>query len=178
LFSKVVAFWELDEGCFDPEQIHLLVYLLPIAHRVAGQLDWTKQSLQLLLGQEVTLGFSDDCKKLGPMKLTHDTAHPNPEPQDLIGRVGGILLGVDSVLGTPFWDGTRQLRLTVHLFSKNDLPGFLPGQRKWRQLERLCAWFLPVEPDWDIRVETPPQERSFVLDNDPKEARLGYSLGL
>lgn len=148
------------EDCLTKNQMFLLNYLIPEAHRMVGNWPLTERIFQSVLKYDVALRFE------APM------SHPVP-PEFAMNST--LNLGEPVILGSEFTDDMATLVIEIQGMSMEELPGFLEGGPTDRLLkEILCSYFLPLDTPYRIEVE--PADEAF--DVPLGEALLGLNFQL
>lgn len=154
LSVSLERFWKLE--AFSPylneQQKTVLLYLLPITHRVVGDWDLTKFCFESILKKEVAI------KKIAP------PTYPIPE-EDIVG-MGKSTLGEDFVIGESFFDGIPAIAVYIMDVAAEELTSFLweGGSNKEMIENLLCAYFLPMDAYVQINIEpTIDKEKDFTL---------------
>ncbi len=160
LFSD---FWGL-EGINFPQLRSNLLNLLPLAHRIAGDLQFSEQCFEAILGIPIRIS------KAAPEKVEVDRHLPP--------SLGEANLGLNLVLGNSFFDYIPSLLIHIGPVKRNVLRLLLPGNSLRRVLDLLCKYFLPCEVKNDIFIEMDSTEDAFILEADSSHARLGFTTRL
>jgi len=161
-------FWKSGSHNIPVEQLQVLFYLLPLAHKIAGNLELMRQCFAAVLLEVVGLEYvqadPDDFSELNTPAL------------------GAMELGVDAILGGVVAAEIPQLQITIGPVELKNIPAYLPGRSNDELLQFLCSYFVPLELDPCITVAL---KRTYVgVDTitpfalekeDEATARLGYS---
>ncbi|UOG74184.1 type VI secretion system baseplate subunit TssG [Hymenobacter tibetensis] len=167
-YNEVLArFWELA-GQLPPKQVTTLLYLLPLAHRIVGDLPRTQQVFESVLEVPVHL------QTVAPLQFPAEAI----ELAD--GASGAILgqgeLGRDLVLSGAYQETLPALEVSLLSLSTAELEVYLaPGTWQARALDLLCRYFISFETDVVFRYEVAPGTQSFVLSDEGETAVLGYT---
>ena len=149
---------QLSEG-----QKATLLNLLPVASRVAGDPALTADCFRAVLRTPV-----DIEARYGPLQSTH-----SEEEESL--RLGKSHLGVDFVPGDFPEETDLRFELRFGPVPGDRLPDFLPAGRDRRTIDLLCRFFVPMEIEVAVQVETSPGEYQFDLTETAETGRLGYT---
>jgi hypothetical protein len=145
--------------CLTARQAFLLCYLMPEAHRIAGDWDLTKLCFEAVLRKTIVFNF------IAPLEYEiPETNAPTDE----------IELG-DLVLGESFRDDIPALEIAIEGISLAELPDCLPGGKRRKLLETLLySYFLPLDVTVVTRIEVTEEAWGFTFG----EAVLGYNVRL
>lgn len=152
--------WDLKsfEDYLDDRQRFLLCYLLPEAHRVAGNWELTGLCFEAVMQKPVDLGF------VAPFVYSiSETAALTDEYQ----------LGEGGVIGESFRDDMPALEVRVRGITLKELPDYLPEGGKRKVLEELLySYFLPLDIQPLTRIIATDDAWGFIFG----EAVLGYNV--
>jgi len=157
LFKK---FWGLDTD-FDERQIGILLYVLPIAHRIVGNLDLTALCFKAILEEIIVL------EKV--------RSEPQKVDKKQLKKLSQFNLGVDFVVGDQFNDTLPNIEIKIGPVERNKIGNYLKGGAKYKILHRLYDYFLPVEAEVKTTVLVQEKEKQFKLKNENNDLRLGYT---
>jgi type VI secretion system protein ImpH len=167
-YNEVLArFWELS-GQLPPRQVTTLLYLLPLAHRIVGDLSRTQQVFESVLEAPVSL------RVVAPLTFA---------PEDLQTTAAGLgttlgqgELGRDFVLSGAYHETLPALEISLQSLSTTELEVYLaPDSWQSRALKLLCNYFVSFETDVVLHYEMAPTSHSFVLSDTGETAVLGYT---
>jgi type VI secretion system protein ImpH len=167
-YNEVLArFWELS-GLLPPKQVSTLLYLLPLAHRIVGDLPRTQQCFETVLEVPVRL------RTVAPLQF------PAEAMQTSAGAPGTVLgqgeLGRDFVLSGAYYETLPALEISLHSLSTAELEVYLaPSTWQARALQLLCQYFIAFETDIVLHYEVTAASQSFVLSDSGETAVLGYT---
>lgn len=137
-----------------------MVYMLPIAHRIAGNLKLTERCLGILLQTPVQLII----KKPVDEQLSLDE-----------NRLGNFSLGDNIFLGDVFSKETPSVLVRVGPDNNDFVFGFLPQGKRLGYLELFFDYFMPAELDWDLEIIVSPEQEIFKLGDHHEKGLLGYT---
>jgi len=167
-YNEVLArFWELS-GALPHQQVTTLLYLLPLAHRIVGDLARTQQVFESILEVPVRL------RTVAPLQFA-------AEDMQAAGAAAGTVLGQgelgrDFVLGGAYQETLPALEISLLSLSTAELEVYLaPDTWQARALALLCRYFVAFETDVVLRYEMQPNSQSFVLSDEGETAVLGYT---
>jgi type VI secretion system protein ImpH len=166
IFSNhFIKFWKIP-SYFDKAQVINLIYLLPLAQKVAGDIGLTKLMLECILNEKVVITTENPQihvvdKRLGVVD----------EPS-----AGHARLGMDFAFGDVYEETIPSLYVDVQIASPEKLSHYLPGGSKEKALEYLTDHFVPYETDIVINYSLVKKKaEQFVLSSDMSSGRLGFS---
>ncbi len=159
-----LEFWGLPRVASD-QKVSLLLYLLPIASDIVGNLALTQECLQLLLDTNVRI--SEQAPQIQKAENTH------------IPVLGMANLGIDSVLGETFNDYMPGLNVNIGPIAKKDVLYYLPSGEGEAFMDLLMEYFLSADLQVNTLVEVSNIENIFLLNDwEPADGRLGYTTRL
>ncbi len=145
--------------CLTDKQAFLLCYLMPEAHRIAGDWDLTKLCFEAVLRKKVMFRF------IAP--LEYDIPENDLPTEE-------IELG-DLVLGDKFRDDIPALEIAIEGITLAELGDCLRGGKRRRLIEELLySYFLPLDVSIVTRIEVTEEAWGFTFG----EAVLGYNVRL
>ncbi|PPK88779.1 type VI secretion system (T6SS) VasB/ImpH family protein [Neolewinella xylanilytica] len=156
---------KLWPGCaaVHPDRLPLLGYVLPLAHRISGDLELMALCYRSLLLAPVQLAYR---RSAGPSK----PGEPAP---------AGTILGLDFTLDGRPEEELPGLVVTVGPLSRQRSEEFLPAGQGTAMLELLHECLVPYEVDVRLQITLQPAEESFRLADDRIPAsRLGLTATL
>lgn len=155
----IVNFWNITFP-LEHYQSLCLAYMLPMMHRIVGNFELTKRSLEIILQAPVQL----------------HTRNPKNEKVLLDkNRVGHFSLGENFILGDTLVKEVSDMVITIGPISSHELLDYLPGGKKQALLELLSAYFIPAEIDWEVDLLVHAEEEKFELVTDPERGLLNYT---
>lgn len=141
-------FWDID-AAIPKHMASVLIQLIPWVAQIAGHAEATRKSLALMTGRRVELTESIREVQTLPRNQWHS---------------GQAQLGLDTVCGSQHNEPSLQWCFTVYTESEEEMDLFLhaPGYRKF--LERVEAFFIPLETDviFNFEQSQPLQSASFL----------------
>jgi hypothetical protein len=156
LRNEISDFWGLERGLPDDCKSRL-EQIMPWAKMIKGDGEKTTRALSVILGKPVSLEVVNVQFCDVPME---ERAKPSSE------------LGIDSVIGSVFWEPSVQWKFRIEEIKKQDIEGFRPNGMHGKLLKHFEEIFIPLEIDiiFDYGVLTAED----VITDDV----LGYSLVL
>ncbi|MDJ1467184.1 type VI secretion system baseplate subunit TssG [Xanthocytophaga flava] len=156
LFSE---FWNFP-AFLTPSQIHNLLYLLPMVHRIAGDWEQIRLSFETLLEDTVNIIHKP------PLWYTAE--------QPAIG-LGEIRLGVDWIMGDEYVEVHSSVLIQVLPTDAHRIQAYLPGGPGEKLIRYLSQYLFPMETDYKIEVKLLVDNEVFVVDEETYNGRLGYT---
>jgi type VI secretion system protein ImpH len=168
--QALARFWGIADSGLPPEPLTNLLYLLPLAHSIVGDLPRTQRCFESVLGQPVQL------------RVVAPLSHPLPPAATPAGTPGGntlgsLALGRDLVLGGDYQETLPALEISLHKLSVAELEAYLAGEWPAKALELLCTYFVAFETDIVVRYEMTTTTLSFQLGEGEESPVLGYTTG-
>ncbi|MBO0359115.1 hypothetical protein J0X19_14235 [Hymenobacter sp. BT186] len=167
-YNEVLArFWELA-GQLPPRQVTTLLYLLPLAHRIVGDLPRTQQVFESVLELPVHL------RTVAPLEFAVEALQTTGATTGAV--LGQGALGRDFVLSGAYQETLPALEISLQLQSTAELETYLaPDSWQSRALKLLCNYFVSFETDTVFRYDMAPASQSFLLADTGETAVLGYT---
>lgn len=136
-------FWRLPPHLLTIRQLNNLLHLLPIAHRITGDMELMTDTFSLILGVPVELSLLPPIHS--PIFTREGLAIPEdetiaPESDDL----GRLSLG-DFSLGGIYQDTMPALEIRIGPLSTDQFMAFAPGGRSQQVLNLLEGYFVAAE---------------------------------
>jgi hypothetical protein len=165
--EALARFWGLAEAGLPPAVLTNLVYLLPLACNMVGDLPRTRHCFESVLGQPVQLRVLPPQRHLLPASAT--SALPTS------GTLGHLALGTDLVLGGDYQETLPALEISLQNLSVPELEAYLTGAWPAKALALLCEYFIAFETDVVIRYEMATTEPVFQLADGDQAPILGFT---
>lgn len=167
-YNEALAhFWGLADAGLPPVVLTNLLYLLPLACHIVGDLSRTQRCFESVLGQAVQL------RVVAPQR------HPLPAAPSATalasGTLGGLALGRDLVLGGDYYETLPALEVTVQGLSVAELEAYLAGGWPAKALALLCEYFVAFETDIVVRYDMASTEPEFRLGEGAAAPILGFT---
>ncbi|GGF26598.1 hypothetical protein [Hymenobacter cavernae] len=167
-YNEMLArFWELHDLGLPPRQITNLLYLLPVVHRIVGDLHLTRLCFESVLENAVRL------RTIAPLR--HELAATDTGGEAVGATLGQAALGRDLVLGGFYQETLPALEITIESLSAPMLEVYFTDSWQARALQLLCRYFVAFETDVVLHYEVAETAQSFVLSNAGDTAILGYT---
>ena len=160
--NELVQFWNLPPF-LTPDQVHRLLYLLPLVYRMAGDLDYMAACFEAVLEEPVRLQLEPP----GGVPFTTETA-----------PLGQWQLGVDSLLDGLLMDETPVVRLTVCVGQADRIAAYLPGGRGRQLIDWLGDYLFALDTLPVIDLDTSALERDFQLAEESPNTWLYFTTQL
>lgn len=158
-------FWDIPRDLLNTRQLHNLLYLLPVAHRIVHNQPLVTACFSLILGVHVAL------KTLPPLIHLIELAADDEPVSDELGRAE---MGKFS-LGGVYQDTMPVIEISIGPLNKHQLNGFLQGGRSRDVLNMLIGYFMPAELDVVDHLIISEEDSYLVLVDDDPTAVLGVA---
>ena len=166
--EAMARFWGIADVGLPAGPLTNLLYLLPLAHGIVGDLPRTQQCFENVLGQPVQLRIAAPLwHALAP------TAGTTPTATGI--TLGNLALGRDLVLGGDYQEVLPALEITLLKLSVTELEAYLGGAWPAKALVLLCEYFVAFETDIVVQYEMAAAEASFRLGEGEDAAVLGFT---
>jgi hypothetical protein len=155
--DKVDFFWNLPK-IMNAKEKSTLLFLLPILHRIIGDLNKIEACYKSILGVPVSL------KRAAPLSTA-----VNLQP------VEALILGVNFITGQQIIDGSPVIEVSLGPLSDDKIKDFLPGSRGRKVIDTLNNYFMPLEADIVIKTIADRNIEHFVLNKSNAQGRIGIT---
>ena len=170
--DAMARFWGITDAGLPTGPLTNLLYLLPLAHGIVGDLPRTQQCFENVLGHAVKL-------RVGAPLHHHMYLAAGTPPVATGSPAGAILgnlaLGRDSVLGGDYQETLPALEIILRGLSVAELEAYLSSGWPARALALLCEYFVAFETDTAVRYEMAAAEAQFKLGEGEEAAVLGFT---
>jgi len=164
--EALARFWGLTEAGLPPATLTNLLYLLPLAFSIVGDLARTRRCFESVLGQPVQL------RVVAPQRY----ALPGPATGGPAGgTLGHLALGHDLLLGGEYQETLPALEVSLLNLAVPDLEAYLAGAWQAKALALLCEYFVAFETDVVVRYEMATAEPEFRLGEGEHAPVLGFT---
>ncbi|RZK28613.1 MAG: hypothetical protein EOO63_10875 [Hymenobacter sp.] len=168
-YNKALArFWGVADSGLPPGPLTNLLYIIPLAHSIVGDLPRTQRCFESVLGQPVQLRVVAPLRHVLP-------ATPGSHPSE--GTLGNLALGRDLVLGGEYQETLPALEITLQKLSVAELETYLADEWPAKALHLLCTYFVAFETDVVVQYEMATPTLSFSLGEGEEAPVLGYTTG-
>ncbi|HET9505130.1 MAG TPA: type VI secretion system baseplate subunit TssG [Hymenobacter sp.] len=165
--EALAQFWGLADAGLPPAVLTNLLYLLPLAHTIVGDLARTRHCFESVLGQPVQL------RVLPPQRHALPAAPAGALPTS--GTLGYLSLGTDMVLGGDYYETLPALEISLQRLTVPALEAYLTGAWPARALALLCEYFVAFETDVVVRYEMAAAAPVFQLSDGDDAPILGFT---
>jgi len=167
--EAMARFWGIADAGLPAGPLTNLLYLIPLAHGIVGDLPRTRQCFESVLGQPVRL------RVVPPLRHALPLAPAGVPAASAGGTLGTLALGRDLMLGGDYHETLPALEISLHGLSVAELEAYLSGAWPAKALALLCEYFVAFETDLAVRYEMAAAEASFQLGEGETAAVLGYT---
>ena len=165
--EALARFWGLAEAGLPPTVLTNLLYLLPLACNIVGNLPRTRHCFESVLGHPVQL------RMLPPQRHVLPAAATPAQPTS--GTLGHLSLGTDLVLGGEYQETLPALEISLQRLAVPELEAYLAGAWPAKALALLCEYFIAFETDVVLRYEMTVAEPIFQLGEGDEAPILGFT---
>jgi type VI secretion system protein ImpH len=167
----MARFWGVADANLPAGPLTNLLYLLPLAHGIVGDLTRTQQCFESVLGQPVQL------RVVAPLLHTLPAEPGGGGSPSAGGTLGNLELGRDLMLSGEYQETLPALEVSLYGLSVDELENYLNGAWRAKALALLCEYFVAFETDITVRYEMAASEASFQLGEGEEAAVLGFTTG-
>lgn len=171
LNELIPGFWNIDER-IPASYVSKLIRFLPLANKIAGNLELTAQCLQKILSEKVNIELRNEERVLGDLE--------KPGLDFNGGRLGMSKLGADLVMGQNPTGFIGRLLFKIGPLENTDPKDFFINGPADLLLNCFFGYFLPAEFDVELKLVSDKETRKFSLEGDQTAAKsfLGYNTAL
>ena len=167
--EALARFWGLADAGLPPAALTNLLYLLPLACNIVGDLPRTRRCFESVLGQPVQLRVVAPQRHPLPGVAA---SGPTPPPSC---RLGSLALGRDLVLGGDYQETLPALEISLLDLTVTQLEAYLAGGWPAKALALLCEYFVAFETDVVVRYEMATATPEFWLGEGDAAPVLGFT---
>ncbi|MCC3158610.1 hypothetical protein LJ737_15275 [Hymenobacter sp. 15J16-1T3B] len=169
--QTLARFWGIPDTGLPPGPLTNLLYLLPLAHGLVGNLSLTQLCFESVLGHPVQL------RVVAPLRHQLFEAASSQRSTAAHPTLGASALGQDMVLSGDYRETLPALEISLKGLSVAELEGYLNQDWPAKVLALLCEYFVAFETDVTIRYEMAVAELEFRLGEGETTALLGFTTG-
>ncbi|MVM30405.1 hypothetical protein GO755_10200 [Spirosoma sp. HMF4905] len=152
-------FWNLPDF-LTPAQTKRLLYLLPLMHKMSGDMAAMTNCFDQLIDERVSL-------QLDAPGMTLVQANTP--------ALGQWELGSNSVFDGWLPNEEPLLRITVHIDRSERVADYMPGSNGIRLIEWLIGYLVPLDTDVQIDLDTSGLNDAFLFTNEDSLGRLNFT---
>ena len=168
--NAMARFWGVADAGLPAGPLTNLLYLLPLAHGIVGDLPRTQQCFENVLGLPVRLRVTAPLRHaLVPDERVRGA------PAATGTTLGNLSLGRDLVLGGDYQETLPALEVMLLGLSVAELESYLSGGWQAKALALLCEYFIAFETDTVVRYDMAAAEAHFHLGEGEESAILGFT---
>lgn len=168
--EALARFWGLTDAGLPPAALTNLLYLLPLACNIVGDLPRTRRCFESVLGQPVQLRVVAPQRHRLPGVVA-----PGSSPTPPGGTLGSLALGRDLVLGGDYQETLPALEISLLGLTVAQLEMYLAGEWPAKALALLCEYFVAFETDIVVRYEMATAAPEFRLGEGEAAPVLGFT---
>ena len=150
-----------DSRILSDRQVLVLIYILPLSHKIRGNPRLIALAMSKMLGYEVTVD-----SKLGM------------EAHAMTGRVsalGSAALGIDTVLNDNFSIAEVSYVLTVRGIPTRDYKEFIGSGHHANVMAFVAGYLFPVDAKLAVQLECAPAEKALVTSSEERQSYLNFN---
>ena len=136
-----------------------LVYMLPLMHKIVGDLSLTKQCLEILLQVPVEL----EMIKSQPEEIALEN-----------NTLGSFALGDTQVLGDILLSQLDTIQITLGPLEGSKSLEFIPNGSQRNYFELILSYFIPAELEWRLEILA-NANTMFTLEEGSGDSYLGFT---
>jgi hypothetical protein len=155
LFDDIFSgFWKLD-GSLPQKFLSRLIILLPLAHKITGNLEMTARTLEIIIEEKVKVSLIQSDQ------LNEEKGQANVDDP---GTLGSSYLGTDFVCDHKKDTTQAILEFEIGPLEQSTVEDYLEDGQVFRFLDCFFGYFIPVEMDQTIKVTVNQEEYGLTLD--------------
>jgi type VI secretion system protein ImpH len=166
--EALARFWGLTDAGLPPTALTNLLYLLPLACNIVGDLPRTRRCFESVLGQPVQLRVVAPQYHALPGVAASSTTPAS-------GTLGNLALGRDLVLSGDYQETLPALEISLLGLTVAQLEMYLAGEWPAKALALLCEYFVAFETDVVMRYEMATTAPEFRLGEGDAAPVLGFT---
>ena len=138
-----------------------MLLLLPVSHKIVGDLELARTLLSFVLNQEISIKFND---------------HARPIANDTGSNVLGTrYLTTDLIIGNEIPDFTPMVEICINSVKKDELLTLMPGGEARKVLDLACKYLFPVSLDINISISLDIEHEKLILSGEGEDGKLGFT---
>lgn len=150
-----------DSRILSDRQVLILIYILPLSHKIRGAPRLIALAMSKMLGYEVTVESKLDMQ-------AHAIAGNVP-------KLGDAVLGIDAVSNDHFSIAEVTYVLTVCGISAKDYPEFLGSGHHANVINFVAGFFFPVAAKMSIQLACAPAEQPLITSSGEHSSYLNFN---
>jgi type VI secretion system protein ImpH len=158
--KDLIAFWNFPDN-FSDRQKGTLFYLLPILHKIIGDLHLMTLCYKSVLGVTIALEI------IG--------AKRESVPDELSLPLRMIHLGTDFIIGDTLQRSLPLLKIKIGPLNKKEMFEYILYGKGKKVLNKLNEFFIPAEITPEIELIINENDDDFILDQVNESGRLAYT---
>jgi hypothetical protein len=167
--EALAQFWNITNTGLPPGPLTNLLYMLPLAHSIVGDLEYTRLCFESVLGHSVQLRMVSPLSHPLPLIAIQQTS---PGSGCTLGHVS---LGCDMMLAGSYHETLPALEVSLRGLAVAELETYLNNEWPAKALNLLCEYFIAFETDVVVRYEMGMTEPAFLLGEGETAAVLGFT---
>ena len=138
-----------------------MLLLLPVSHKVVGDLKLAQTLLSFVLNQRIEIKFSDRARPVA-----------NNTGSNVL---GSRYLTTDLIIGNEVPDYTPLIEICIKDVKKGDLVTLMPGGEARKVLDLACRYLFPVALDINISIWLDIEHEKLILSGEGEDGKLGFT---
>lgn len=150
-----------DSRILSDRQVLVLIYILPLSHKIRGVPRLIALAMSKMLGYEVTV-----------------ETRVGMQAHAVAGRVPGLgdaTLGIDTVLNDRFSIAEVSYVLTVRGIPAREYPEFIGSGHHANVIHFVAGYLFPVAADLSVRLECAPAEQPLITSSGEHSSYLNFN---
>jgi hypothetical protein len=149
------------EKLLNEQQILILLYILPIVHKIRGDIDKIAYCLNIIIKYKVNIKL---VKK-----------HSNISFNGILPPLGYAKLGIDTVAGSSFKSQDFNYEIHINGIEKEKLPSFFTGGANYAIVQYISAFLFPSNAIFVLKLHVKEKDKNAFLSSEKNDAYLGFN---
>ena len=150
-----------NSSLLNDDQVLALLYILPIAHKIRGDISKIAECISILLRYEIRI---NRVNIKPPVCLSGDN--------EVLGKAR---LGIDSVAGNFFLSAQPVYDIHIGLVGKKELKSFFPEGKNHSIVHYLANFLFPAESTCRLRIHLKEEDKRMLVSDDKNQSYLGFN---
>lgn len=150
-----------DATLLNNHQLLTLLYLLPMAHKIRGDIEKIAYCISILI--------------LHKTNITLVKTHFRKQFDGEIAALGGARLGITTIAGNSFSEQEVCYDIRISDVGKENLVSFFSGGANFSVIKYIVGFLLPANYTYSIKLHLKKEDREAFLSDDKNEIYLSFN---
>jgi type VI secretion system protein ImpH len=138
-----------------------MLLLLPVSHKIVGDLKLAQTLLSFVLNQNINIKFSNRARPIA-----------NNTGSNIL---GSRYLTTDLIIGNELPDYTPLIEICINEVKKGELVTLMPGGEARKVLDLACKYLFPIDLDINISIWLDIEHEKLILSGEGEDGKLGFT---